>query len=126
MVHIFFRKSTDEFYLSMDDDDEWEAFEAMPVDMAFLLPPPFKHTTTTRRPKVPVSDDLKDEKYLQHRRINNEQSKRSRLKAKMQQDAQKAAMEQLLVDNQRLELEMERLQATMKSLIGQVRFNRTA
>ena len=113
--------STDGSLLDLSMD--WEAFDSMLPDTEFLLPPPLVHTTS-RRPKVPVSDDLKDEKYLRRRRINNEQAKRSRLKARMQQEAQKAAMEQLIADNQRLEIEMNRLQATMRSLIGQVRFNR--
>ncbi len=111
--------STDES--SLMDEEDWEAFESMLPDEEFLLTPPVANTT--RRPKVPVSEDLKDEKYLRHRRINNEQAKRSRLKAKKQQQAQKAAMEQLIADNQRLVMEMNQLQETMMALIGQVRFN---
>jgi hypothetical protein len=107
--------------MSSDDsslmDNEWEVFESMLPDEEFLLPPPL----TTRRAKVFVSDELKDQKYRERRRINNEQAKRSRLKAKLQQQAQKAAMEQLILDNQRLVMEMNQLQETMLALMGQVK-----
>ena len=110
--------STDESSLM---DEDWEAFESMLPDEEFLLPS--NAVRSTRRAKVSVSDELKDQKYHERRRINNEQAKRSRLKAKMQQQAQRAAMEQLILDNQRLVMEMNQLQETMMALIGQVKSN---
>jgi hypothetical protein len=109
--------SDDELNLSMDE--EWEAFEALSPVVEFVLPPPL----VQRRPKIPVPEDLKDDKYLQRRRSNNEQAKRSRYNAKMQLEAQNAAIKQLIVDNERLEIEMNRLQETIRTLIGQVKFN---
>jgi hypothetical protein len=118
LAHNSCTMSTDESSLM---DEDWEAFESMLPDEEFLLPS--NAVRSTRRAKVSVSDELKDQKYHERRRINNEQAKRSRLKAKMQQQAQRAAMEQLILDNQRLVMEMNQLQETMMALIGQVKSN---